>query len=370
MLKGIAMKYIPIFFVLESIAFYFLVLPLLDWQNGHDTLAIYYNWRENGFIEFGNFRHELIRLWEPAIFYPINWIYYVTDTYNGMAFEYSFHFGLIGLGASFLYHYGYGRSIPASLFVAVILQFSGPFVAHLRPGHFSNLATVAWVPFIWLFIILIHKKPTFTKCALLSLLVSLHFLAGHVQYMYYFAICIGFFALITFDKIKTWFIISGCYCVSICACLFQIYPAFIYITKGDRFSETLSYVFSSSFYLPVEYLTTALKYTAMGSPAATSHAKIFHINFHEGNCFFGGIGGLILIILGANNKKYISITAVMLMALILSFGVQTHIYDFMYQYFPFYKNFRGNSKFIFFAVFFGSILAAGGFDILKDFRNA
>jgi len=120
---------------------------------------------------------------QSGLFYPPGWICYALGAERCLSWLLVAHFWLSGLG-TFCFCRRLALSRPASL-AAGWLACALPYpVAHLAEGHVAQIFTVAWFPWILLaferFLTSGGRKWTGV-----SILLTLSFLAGHVQELYY-----------------------------------------------------------------------------------------------------------------------------------------------------------------------------------------
>ena len=184
-------------------------------------------------------------------------------------------------------------------------------------------------------------------------------MAGHVQYMYYFAICLGLFALLTANEWRKWLKLAGVYGTAVLFCWFQVYPAIKYWTNHPRLVEW-TYGQAAIFKLPPAYFATLIDRNAMGPLSYVGHLYRGG-NFWEFNLYVGPLA-LAFFGLGLTRFRAYRFAILACSAFVLALGNLTPIYNLCYEYVPFWGSFRGVSKFVFFGVFFGLIVSAFGVD--------
>jgi hypothetical protein len=175
-------------------------------SHGDDDLAkIFLAWQRFG---FGELRHGNLALWNPhvyagtpflggfqaALLYPPSWLHLVLPQALANNLFIALHVWLGGLG---VYAWMAQRRLHAAACVlaGVVFMLGGAAFLQIYRGHLPNLATIAWMPFVFLAIDGILGSFARRWVLLGIAAVALQIFAGHVQYLLYTTIVAGLYAL-------------------------------------------------------------------------------------------------------------------------------------------------------------------------------
>lgn len=110
---------------------------------------------------------------QSPIFYLPNIIFiFFRNIDTGFLISIFIHIFLSGIGMYLLSRKGFGFSRNSSLFCSLLYVSSVKLSGYIEAGHFGLIASWAWIPFTFLMIILLSKKPTFKKSVLLSVTLA------------------------------------------------------------------------------------------------------------------------------------------------------------------------------------------------------
>jgi hypothetical protein len=119
---------------------------------------------------------------QSALFYPLNWIYFVAPVERAMGYSVVLHLILAGLLA-----YAWGRSLGLARFGATItglsFMLSGFFVS--RTQFITIINAAAWLPLVFLLGERLSRRQTWLDAVGLGVVLALQFLAGHAQLWFY-----------------------------------------------------------------------------------------------------------------------------------------------------------------------------------------
>jgi hypothetical protein len=137
----------------------------------------------------------LLANYQSALFYPPNWSLFLLDAMGGVgwaawgqALLVSLHLAWAGTGMAFLAR-RLGLGILAQTICGLAFGLSGYLVA--RSGFLSINAALAWLPWVLLFVLEIilanhlKQRRPIRYVLILSLILSMQFLAGHAQTTWY-----------------------------------------------------------------------------------------------------------------------------------------------------------------------------------------
>ena len=342
---------------------------------GTDLSSQFLYWRDfaSREIQKGNFP-----LWNPHLFsgapffggfqsallYPPNILFLVLPLVTAINFSIALHVFLMGW---FTWLWVVNRGVfPLAAFIsAVSIMFSGAYFFHIFAGHLPNLCAMPWIPLLLLSLDGILRKP-FRGWVLLGIFaLTNEILAGHPQYVYYTAIVIFpylLFHLHQCQNIKR--TMAGLVFLSLGSLLIpavQIACGIEASLESVR-SQGASLSFAAMFSFPPENFLTFISPRFFGD---MMHLPYWGRDYLWEMCPFIGVAGLIFAISGAvfgNRRDSLPLILLILALFILALGHLTPIYGVLYHYLPGYSQFRGTSKFIFFASLFMALLAGLGAD--------
>src|SRR5262249_12654451 len=132
---------------------------------------------------------------QSAIFYPLHLIYLLCPTALAMNLSIALH---CWLASVFTYCYAryldIGRT--GAALAAITFVYSAPYFLHIYPGHLSNLATMIWLPLLFLAVEALLRTRAITSALLGGIVLALQVLAGHPQYLFYSAVAVGLYVLL------------------------------------------------------------------------------------------------------------------------------------------------------------------------------
>lgn len=345
-------------------------------QMGTDIWRQFAGWRFFGFdqIRQGNFP-----FWTPlvyggmpyfsgfqsALFYPPNWIYLILPLDKAINWGVALHVWWLGAGM-FLWMRSAGLRQPAALFSGALMMFCAPHFLHIYAGHLTNLCVMAWMPWHFMAIGRWREDRKVHWVLLGAMAVALEIFAGHPQYVYYGAIAASLYAglqLFTGDPGRWRFVIgfAAMYLLAALLTAVQLLPGFEATGESIRSGGT-GKDFAGSYSFPPENLVTFLVPGFFGDRVNAPYWGRWF--YWEMAAFFSVAGLWCAVIAGIWEKRSRLTLIAAVVCLLLALGSYTPLFHVMYALVPGYDLFRGNSKFMFFAVLFGSALAGMGFDRL------
>ena len=371
-----------------------------------DMFLQIFSWREFGFEQLS---HGNLALWNPHIYggapyfggmqgatlYPTNFLLLFLPLPLAINWSIALNVWLMGV---FMYAWAGFRGLkPLACFVAgVLLMFCGPHFMHIYSGHPVHMATMAWVPLIFLAVdgVFNRGRERWAGWILLGMFaVAMQILAGHPQYLFYTGIATGLYVLLhaahtLAAKSPTGSILSaGVVPMCALAAIFgggsalaaiQLFPAFQATAETIR-SVPVPFEFASMFGFPPENLLTLLNPYFFGDMMSQPY---------WGRCYlwemslFIGVTGLVLAVYGAlcsrgsgKNpptaptatpplRRVWILSAMAAVTFLLALGVHTPLFQVLYDWVPGFGKFRGISKFTFQTAIFLVMLAAMGFDVI------
>ncbi|MBI3736244.1 hypothetical protein HY256_06995, partial [Candidatus Sumerlaeota bacterium] len=359
-------------------------------QSGTDLFLYFIYWRDFGFRELA---HGNLALWNPHIFsgvpafggfqaallYPLNWIYLILPLTFSLNFEIVLHTALLGV-FMFLWTSRRGLHPFACLVASVIMMFCGASFLHIYAGHLTLIGCAAWAPLILLcvdgfFGVETRKFPW--RWVLIGMMaVAMQIYVGHPQYLFNTgvgsALYLAFCLIRAKNRVKPVLAYAAMYGGGMALSAVQLLASAHTGAESTRGAGGFTYQESAFFSLPPENIVTLIAPWFFGKGLGGADAGLAY----WGRCYiwemslFIGVTGLFLAIYGAvcgerAVRRYSAPMALIL--LILALGGHTPLLHLLHSLVPGFNRFRGQSKFIFEASVFVSMLSAVGMDrLLRD----
>jgi hypothetical protein len=300
---------------------------------------------------------------QSALLYPPNVLFLILPLGPAINVSIALHVFLMGW---FTYLWISHRGIHplAGLTSSVLMMLSGSYFWHIFAGHLPNLCVMPWIPLFFLSLDGLIMTPSRGWTLLGIFALSMEILAGHPQYVYYTAMMavpyLLFHIQLCLNMKRT---ILGL--AFICAGSLLI-PA-VQITSGFEASlESVrsygtSWSFATMFSFPPENFLTFLAPKFFGD---IMRLPYWGRNYLWEMCPFVGVTGLLCALYSAvfgQHRRSLPLILLTLLAVVLALGDHTPVYSILYHYLPGFSQFRGTSKFIFFASLFIVHLAGMGF---------
>ncbi len=140
---------------------------------------------------------------QSALLYPPNWLFMALPLPFALNLSIALHVFLAGL---FTYLWAHFRGFhPASCWLsAFMFMFGGAYFLHLVPGHLPNLCTMAWIPIPLIFLAVegyrADRKHYWILLGMTAL--AMQILAGHIQYVYYTVMTLGFYLVMELRRVS------------------------------------------------------------------------------------------------------------------------------------------------------------------------
>ena len=310
-----------------------------------------------------------IAIIQTAIFYPLNFLYLILPLGSAINWTIFLHLFLSGI---FIYYLlkNYDISCFGSIVASIVYTFGASHIMHIFAGHLVVIATMTWIPLMFLSLDRFIRSGEYKYGLLLSFAIALQLLAGYPQYLFYSMLALSFYFLCLiiwlridgarWNKIKlkciafVLLIILGLVISAI-----QILPTAEMIKYSTR--HNLPYEWISSFSLPPENLITFLIPDFFGDMLKIPY---WGKNYLWEMTAYVGIMPLLLALIALFyvRKRVVWFFGILgIVSLILALGKYTPLLKLLYTYIPGFNLFRGNSKFIFLNAL--SLAALSGFGI-------
>jgi hypothetical protein len=209
-------------------------------------------------------------------------------------------------------------------------MFTGFFTT---PGHQAIVLTASFLPWVLLAIRRLFEGPSVPRTALLALAVALMILAGHPQVAYYGLLLACAYSLFEGGLRASLLRFLPALLLGIGVAFVQLLPTYDLASESNR--AELGYEYSTSFPFSPYFLSAVLAPRGQVPLPGQDPAAPLHV--------YVGIGTLLLAFLGvflSKNRARLFFAASAIAALLLSFGKDSPLYDFLYAALPGLGSFR------------------------------
>ncbi|RJP18456.1 MAG: hypothetical protein C4520_14480 [Candidatus Abyssobacteria bacterium SURF_5] len=117
---------------------------------------------------------------QTGLLYPFNWIIFLFGVPAALTIVHFLNV-MVSVAGTILYARRLGLNAPAVAFAAVCVGFT----TFTRGFHPATGATICWMPLIFFLAHRLFDKPGFAGCVMLAAALSMSFLGGNIQYLYY-----------------------------------------------------------------------------------------------------------------------------------------------------------------------------------------
>jgi uncharacterized membrane protein YfhO len=368
-------------------ALYF--LPVLAQGNsqvlsrvGQDTWLQFFSWKHFGYEAIA--RGEL-PLWNPyifsgtpyiagiqsAIFYPLHIIYLLFPTAFAINLSIALHCWLASVFTYFYARYlGIGHT--GSTVAAITFVYSAPYFLHIYAGHLSHLATMVWLPLLFLVVEAWLRTRKSIHALLGGIVLSVQVLAGHPQYLFYSTVTVCLYVVMHLaidyrqqSAKRLLALLAGFAVLFATGALLsavQLLPTIELTRHSVR--EGLTYEWVSIFSLPPEMLVTLLIPDFFGDMMQVSYWGKNYL--WEMSVYIGIIplAMVVVALLHARSRQVWIFGVVAIASCLLALGKHTPLLRLLYTYVPGFNMFRGLSKFVFIFAFASAIIAGSGVERL------
>ncbi len=332
-------------------------------------------WREFG---FGELRQGHLALWNPHLFcgvpyfagfqsallYPFNWIFPFLPLAFAMNLSMSLHVFLAGW-FTYLWVRKRGHHPASAVLAALIYMFSGAFFVRIVVGHLSNLCSMTWIPLVFWALEGWKTERKSRWIAWGALALALQFLSGHIQYAYYTAVAVAFYAAVLFFRVDRKFQFVGgaaaAYGAGALLAAVQLLAGWDAVKESLR-AGGLGLDLANMANLDPERLCTFLVPYFFGGWRDYWGG----VNYCEGHLFVT-VTGFILALgawKAAQDPERKIFTCLAIGTTLLMLGKRTPLFGLFYKFFPLFDRFRGVSKFNALLALFIALLAAMTHDAL------
>lgn len=361
---------------------------------GTDLVQFYY-WIEHYVRAVRSFSLQQL-LWNPWNFLgfpflfnleygalnPIMLLAPILGTANFINFEYILSLSIAFLGSYLFVSSSLSLGKPSGLVAGLIFVFNGFTFPRIYAGHLNILTTYCWIP-ISLYLITSWIESNKIKYLILWLTtLYLQLTSGFVNiFIFSFAIQICWLGMVAYEnrgqRIINLLNIKNIIITTIFTTIFLlVFINFSHVLSESQRSMKSSFVFSSSYSMPIENLSTLFFPDRFGNPIY-QNSRLFdqwyfgNFNYWELSGFVG-LGTMLLVFLSifSKRKKIIYFVLLCFLGIFLSLGDNTPVFPWFFKWFSFYRYIRIPSQHLVIFVFASSILAGYGTNVLLKIRSA
>ena len=316
---------------------------------------------------------------QEALYYPPSILFYLLP--SDLAFGYSFllHCLIAGIGVYFLMRV-WGLPPFPSFVSALSFMFSLKLMSSLYAGHLPLFVQASWGPWAFLFLELTIRRVSFGYALITGLVLSLAYLAGHIQVLFYlsfllflyfvFRVFIFFREGLTVKSFKVTLLFFLIFVTCGALSSVQLLPFLEQIPQMMR-SEGVDYKGPSQNHLAAKDLFRVFSPHYRGSPVTvTDGGFVNHLLETE---LYTGILPLVLSVVAMTrfkaDPKIFFWFAMVLFTLFFSLGKHTSFYPLFHSYVPGFGLFKTPTRMLFFYSLSIAILAGFGTGILCSAEN-
>jgi hypothetical protein len=271
---------------------------------------------------------------QVALFYP--------PTYLLLPFQVDGHVSYLALEAYQLLHQvfaglgmwllmrSFGVSNLGAMFAGIVFAFTGFFTT---PGHHAIVVTASWMAWVLLAVKRALTSDTVAPTGAAALVIAAMILAGHPQVAYYGILLALTFALVTGGVKRACMRIVPAAVLALGISAVQLFPTYQLAQESSR--ADLGYEYSTSFAASPYLLPSIFVPRAQIRLPGQDDAAPLHL--------YAGIGTLLLAAVGlmlSPQRWRLFFAASAVVALFLSFGDDSPLFDWFYAAVPGFKSFR------------------------------
>ena len=326
-------------------------------------------WTDDFFMGFPLFAES-----QGALFYPpTRLVYAFIPTVKAFSYDVVLHFLLAGW---FQYFFARSLRLPpwSSLFVALVFAFSGMFMS--LPINFTIFRSIVWIPLIFTFMTLGARRDSLVFPVLAAISLVCQAMGGSMQVTGITVLALvpyAIFLMLSPGEDKKSSLVPGLQLVlmlilSAGLYMFQLLPT-LELTRLSWRGMVGGYEVASAFSFPPEHFIDVVLPTFFGVYADGSllPARLTATFFP-----YIGIVPLFLLLpsLGSKKRGVPVMFILTVLFILLALGTFGPIYEYVYNYVPFFDQFRAPNRFWIIAIFAGTVLAGFGLDAIIEALNS
>lgn len=260
-----------------------------------------------------------------------------------------------GLGMWLLMR-AFGVSNLGALFAAMVFAFTGFFTT---PGHHAIVLTASWIPWTLYAVKRAVSADTAAPTGVVALVLAAMILAGHPQVAYYGILLAMAFALAIGGVKNTCVRVLPAAVLALGIAAVQLLPTYQLAQESSR--ADLGYEYSTSFALSPYLLPSVFVPRAQIRLPGQDDSAPLHLYAGIGTLFLAAVGLML-----APQRWRLFFAGAALVALFLSFGNDSPLFDWFYAAVPGFKKFRVPYRLLGIYTLGAAVLAGLGIHVLED----
>ncbi|MBN2612990.1 MAG: hypothetical protein JXB00_15660 [Bacteroidales bacterium] len=313
---------------------------------------------------------------DPGTWYPVKYLIGFIRQYDiySMHFEYLLHLFLAGAGMYKLSSF-HGFSRPVRLIASISYMFSGFFIGNAQ--HIWWLINAAWLPFGFLFLLRLHKKPSFADAVKLGLVFFFMLSGGYpglfISTTYLFLVVFLIFIVTDIKNSRYKALLPYISKLSVAVVVFILSALVVLVSSFDfsgHINRGTALPYDSGGILFGAYSPRALLTVLFSYASSYNKTEFWGPDFSMVNTYFGffSLAFLFIYLLrGRFSKQSLVYALAAVLFLMIAMAEVFPLRKWLYLYVPFMDMFRFASLFRVFFIFF--MLLASGFALDKFFTD-
>ncbi len=336
---------------------------VIGWRFG-DMGASYLHWRTYGFSWMAR---GVVPWWnthtfcgapfaanfETALFYPLNLPFLLMPPVLAVNGSIVLHLSLSAAGTALLAT-RFGTCTAGAVVAALVYTLSGPFGGRLFAGHLTIVCSLAWFPWLILYIedtLAGRRSPRWVAAG--AVLYALQITAGHPQVLYFGSCLAGVYTLVrlagTERRMGALASLGGAVLLGAMLAAVPLAITAAYTAEGSR--EGLTLATAGTFDLPPVHLVGLLVPGYFGVPGRTIYWGAW---YGWEVAVYTGIGTLVLVAAGTVwalgrgegtiRWRALALLVLVILGLAVALGRATPVHGVLFHFVPGFDLFRGPGK--------------------------
>ena len=341
------------------------------------------------------FKHLKIHYWNPFLFYgvptfptmhivfypfyfllaflPVKWVFSLYPL---------FHMIIAGVGMYYLVK-EITENDGVSLFAGIAFSMSPLYFGYIYSGHLGKMSIFALLPFYFLYLMRLIRKPDLKNAVIFTFLVFLIVLVFHAQIIYYLVLFSVLYAIYELylllreghkgTAIRATILGIAGVAVAFILSSGQVFMVLDYLQHYSQRGQIVDYKFATSWALGwQDYISTFIGGFS-GFDVPSQFSRYWGPNAFKINSEYIGIVVFYLFVLGfflirKENYRHLFYFLAFSFFLfsIIALGGATPLYKLIWNILPAYKKFRAPSMAFYLSIFSAVIIAAMALDEMKD----
>jgi len=242
-----------------------------------------------------------------------------------------------------------------SLFGAILFLMTPYMNVCIVHAHGSQIMTAAYIPWICWALLKLWDKQNLQNLGILAILVGFQLQRGHIQIAYYTWLMIAIFILFKISTSKFslnfYFYLVGSLFFGLLMSISIIWPSYLYSEHSIRnvAEGGVAFEYATNWSFSLKEMITFIIPSFYGFGGETYWGNITvlqqgieypHTDFPNYLGIFTLIFFIYGILRGYKNNQYIYFLIISIFFLLLSFGKNFFLFEFLFNYLPFFNKFR------------------------------